>query len=249
MSSIKAIKKSNNVAVESLLASTPEFLASFESALGSHFTTASPSALESQYEAAVTVSPDAINTPLVAALSAYKDLLAKSIESIQLLERFVMINIPKMEDGNNFGVTVQMTVAKALKDARENLLKKMETLLSYYNDRAGAVEKLALEKKSISKSFGSSTSESTSSKEDANEKKESTSSSTEEKSVATEDKAYPFRIMHLVALDVNAYVAAKAGLNDCFNEVIMVLDNVEKNKEKITSPKGENGGSGHMGMY
>ncbi len=53
--------------------------------------------------------------------------------------------------------------------------------------------------------------------------------------------------MHLVALDVNAYFAAKSGLTDCFNEIVMALDNVEKNMDKITSPKGSNGGSGHMG--
>lgn len=245
MSSIKAIKKSTKKTVESLISSTPDLLASFESTFSTHFTASSPSALESEYEAATTASPDAVNKTLVSALSAYKDHLAASIENIQTLERFIIVHIPQMEDGNNFGVTVQMTVAKALKEAKENLLKKMDSLLAYYNDRAGAVEKLALEKTTISKTAGTNKSEST--KED--EKKEGSSSSTEEKVTSVVDKAYPFRVMHLVALDVNAYFAAKSGLTDCVNEIIMALDNVEKNMDKITSPKGSSGGSGHMGMY
>ncbi len=104
---------------------------------------------------------------------------------------------------------------------------------------------MALEKTTVSQSNGTNKSEST--KEE--EKKEGSTSSTETKVTSVVDKAFPFRVMHLVALDVNAYFAAKSGLTDCFNEIVMALDNVEKNMDKITSPKGSGGGSGHMGMY
>ncbi len=149
-----------------------------------------------------------------------------------------------MEDGGNWGVTVQMTVAKALKEAKEALLKKMDSLLSYYNSRADAIDKLSLEKKTSTASTSSSKTES--SKED--EKKETSSVSTDEKTVSVQDKGYPFRMMSLVALDVNAYFSAKSGLVDCFNDFLMVMDNVEKNKTKLTLPKGNNGGN-NMGMY
>mmetsp|Transcript_19173 Transcript_19173/g.27974 ORF Transcript_19173/g.27974 Transcript_19173/m.27974 type:complete len:245 (+) Transcript_19173:84-818(+) len=244
MSSIKAVKKATTKAVESLISSTPDILASFDSTLSTHFATASPSELETLYESSLKPSPDAINTPLISALSAYKDLLAQSINNIQLLERFIALHIPQMEDGNNFGVTVQMTVAKALKETRESLVKNMGALLSYYSQRADAVDKLALEKKTESET--SSTSKTESSVEGEN--KEGSSSSTEKKVITVIDKGYPFRLMHLVALDVSAYFSAKSGLVECFNDYLMVMDNVEKNKEKITSPKG-NGGSNSMGMY
>ena len=152
-----------------------------------------------------------------------------------------------MEDGNNFGVTVQMTVAKALKDTREALLKKMESLLTYYNSRADAVDKLSLEKKTSTASSTSSKSKTESSKEDEQKESSSTSSSSDEKVVSVVDKGFPFRLMALVALDVNAYMSAKSGLVDCFNDFLMVMDNVEKNKVKLTSPKG--GGGNSMGMY
>jgi hypothetical protein len=228
--------------VESLIASVPTILAAFESAISTHFSNSTPSSLETSYSASLTSSPDAINTPLVSALSAYKDLLSQTIDSILLLERYVILHIPQMEDGNNFGVTVQMTVSKHLSDTRVSLLKKMDALVSYYSSRADAVDKLSLEKKTFTTSAASSKTEST--KEE--DKKESSSSSSDEKIVKVEDKGYPFRIMSLVAVDVNAYVGAKSGLVDCYNDFLMVMDNVEKNQVKLTMPKGS---ASNMGMY
>lgn len=222
----------------------PTILASFDAALSTHFAATSPSELEKAYSASLSTSPDAINTPLVSALSNYKDLLSQTIDNILLLERFITLHVPQMEDGNNFGVTVQMTVAKALRETREALLKKMDTLLAYYSSRADAVDKLSLEKKTSTTSTSSSKTES--SKED--EKKESSSNSTDEKVVSVQDKGFPFRLMALVALDVHTFMSAKCGLVDCFNDFLMVMDNVEKNKTKLTSPKGF-GGSNSMGMY
>ena len=107
-----------------------------------------------------------------------------------------------------------------------------------------SVDKLSLEKKTLTASTSSSKTEST--KDD--EKKESSSTSTDEKTVSVEDKGFPFRIMALVALDVNAYMSAKSGLVDCFNDFLMIMDNIEKNKAKLTKPKGSSGSS-NMGMY
>lgn len=36
-------------------------------------------------------------------------------------DRFIALSTPAMEDGNNFGVTVQMMVAKYCKDTREEV--------------------------------------------------------------------------------------------------------------------------------
>lgn len=149
-----------------------------------------------------------------------------------------------MEDGNNFGVTVQMTVAKALKESRESLMKKIEGIVSYYNSRADAVEKLSLEKKTCTTTTGSNKTDSTK----LEDKKETSSTATEEKVVKVEDKGYAFRLMALVALDVNAYMSAKSGLMDCFNDFLMIVESVEKNKIKLTSPKGSNGGNS-IGMF
>ena len=101
----KAIKKSTTAQVDAVLKDVPKIIEAFESALSTHFAAASPSELENAYATTLKSSPDAVNTPLVSALSAYKDLLAQTIDNIQLFERFIVLHIPQMEDGNNFGVT------------------------------------------------------------------------------------------------------------------------------------------------
>jgi hypothetical protein len=244
--SIETIKIQTVKQVESLLKSIPQLLGSFQTILDAHFTSFnSPSELQATYEATLSTSPDAINILLIAALSDYKDLLASTISHIQLLERYIIVHVPKMEDGNNFGVTVQMTVAKALQETRTSLLSKLDAITLYYKERAEAVEKLALVKVTKTSSKTSSLVEST--KEE--EKKESNTISSDEKKVEVQDKVTPFRMMHLVAMDVAAFYKAKAGVESSLNEFIMVLDNVEKNKSKLTTPKGSGGGRPHMGMY
>lgn len=243
---MNALKAQSVKQVDQLLAAIPQLLDSFQTLLQTDFSAASPSQLTEAYSAALSSSPDAINTPLIIALSKYRDLIAVTISQIQLLERFLHLHIPKMEDGNNFGVTVQMTVAKALQESRTALLSKMDSLTSYYKDRADAVEKLPLEKVTKTLSKVSTAVEST--KEE--EKKSSSTQSEDEKTVqVVVDKVTPFRMMHLVALDVAVYYKAKAGLEDVWNDFIMLLDQVEKNKEKLVTPKGSGGGRPHMGMY
>ena len=100
-----------------------------------------------------------------------------------------------MEDGNNFGVSVQMIVAKYLKDEREAMAKTLATFPDYFDKRAGAVDKL-----SPSSTTTSSTSSSTSTGgKDGDEKKESASASTEQKKSLKEDAD---RANHVCAIDV-----------------------------------------------
>ena len=51
-------------------------------------------------------SLDAANTLLSSTIPATRDLLSLAISNIQTFERFISLHIPKMEDGNNWGVTV-----------------------------------------------------------------------------------------------------------------------------------------------
>lgn len=172
---------------------------------------------------------------------------------IQTMERFITLHIPQMEDGNNFGVTVQMTIAKALKDAREGLVKKLEVIPGYYTSRADLVEKFGLTKTAVTTTKTVSKSESKGGK-DGDESKESHTEVSEEKSAGNdvalvESKLYT-RFLALVKTDVNCYVSAKMGLVECKDALLMIFDNVEKNMDKLTSPKGSQGyGGNSMGMY
>eukprot|EP00957_Ditylum_brightwellii_P077773 5910102-Ditylum_brightwellii.AAC.1 len=66
-----------------------------------------------------------------------------------------------MEDGNNFGVTVQMTISKFLKETRDEWSKLLEEFPKYYSTRADAVDKLGLSKTSSSETKTESKSKST----------------------------------------------------------------------------------------
>ena len=160
--------------------------------------------------------------------------------------------MPKMEDGNNFGVTVQMTVSKALQEARESMTKKLDAIPSYYSSRADAVDKLGLIKGTVSKTETKSVSEATGGK-DGDEKKTSQTSVEEVKTVGNDAEksgaAIKLRLLHIASLDVQCYSNIRNGLLDSMNTYLMIVDNVEKNKEKLTEPKGSSGGRSHMGMY
>merc|ERR1712038_1922072 len=252
MSSIKQIRDSTKAEVESLLTSAPTTISSINKIITSQFSTINTTEIQSQYATALKPNPESNNASLQSAIDAYSDTLSNTISVIQTIERFITLHIPQMEDGNNFGVTVQMTISKALKEVKESLMKKMEFIPTFYNSRADLVDKFGLSKSIISKTKTMTKSDVKGGKE-GDESKESCTEVTEEKttgSVLDLDSKLKNRFMALVKLDVNCYVSARIGLVECRDSLLMILDNVEKNMDKLTSPKGSGGyGGNSMGMY
>ena len=82
------------------------------------------------------------NDAVSGALFVVRDEITAAIEKIMTIERFIALSTPPMEDGNNFGVTVQMMVAKFSKDVRDDLAKVLDSLPGYFDARAGAYEKV-----------------------------------------------------------------------------------------------------------
>mmetsp|Transcript_27744 Transcript_27744/g.31807 ORF Transcript_27744/g.31807 Transcript_27744/m.31807 type:complete len:253 (+) Transcript_27744:121-879(+) len=247
---IKQIRKATDNEVKSILSEGPSTLGAIEETLTTHFPTYKLSEVETQYINALSAYPETPNTALFTGLQAYTDTLAHVINIIQTLERYITIHIPQMEDGNNFGVTVQMTISKALKEVKESLMKKLDSVPTYSSSRAEAVDKLGLTKEMQSTTKTTTKVDSKGGK-DGDENKESKTEVLEMKStgpaVAPEQNLkLKMRIMTLVKLDVNCYANARIGLVECRDSLLMILDNVEKNKEKLSCPKG-NGSS--MGMY
>jgi len=252
MTFIKQIRKNATTEVKSILSSAPETIQSIDQTISTHFATTNTTDIQNQYSSSIKPNPEAPNTTLQSAVEAYGHTLSETISIIQTMERFITLHIPQMEDGNNFGVTVQMTISKALKEVKESLLKKMDTIPSYYNSRADLVDKFGLTKKTVSttKTVSKST---VKGGKDGDENKESSTEVTEEKSAGNaldlDGKLYP-RFLALVAADVNTYVNARVGMIECRDSLLMILDNVEKNMEKLSSPKGSGGyGGNSMGMY
>jgi hypothetical protein len=250
MPSIKQVRKTTFAQLKDIISNGSSVIDSMENVLNTHFNQVSLSQVTASYMEKFMAEPDASNTSLLTAMNVYMDTLSTTISNIQTMERFLSLHIPKMEDGNNFGVTVQMTVAKAMKESREILVKKLEGLPTYHSSRADAVEKMGLSKTTCSNTKTTSKVEAKGGK-DGDENKESVSSVMEEKTVGSsnDDKRLMLRLNHVVSIDVACYSSMRMGLVEAMDLYLMILDNVEKNMEKLESPKGNGGGNGHMGMY
>lgn len=189
------------------------------------------------------------NEAVDAAYKVTRDALAMGSEQARTLERFVNLHVPQMEDGNNFGVTVQLMFSKLLKDEREKMEKSLSETSKYYSTRADAIDKFGhLPKTSVSETKSTSKSAATGGKE-GDENKESTSTSTEEKkSTADGGKVNAHRAKALAALDAQTYVDLTAALQTMVDGYVVILDNLEKNWEKLESPRGKGyGGYGSGG--
>merc|ERR1712154_674292 len=115
------------------------------------------------------------------AIAAFQQVLMEALSHVQVLERYIALHIPQMEDGNNFGVTVQLTISKALKEVKDSLVKKMDTVPAYYSSRADLVDKFGLSKTVVSETKTTSKSNVKGGKE-GDESKESNTIVSEEKS-------------------------------------------------------------------
>jgi len=250
MKTIKAYKKQLAKDVETFLEDGPATVTAIETTLKELFPFAPHqlSSAEKIFEQNLAEHGfDAYNSVLAKCLPATRDLLAKGISHILLLERFISLNVPAMEDGNNFGVSVQMVVAKALKDIRESWTKKLEAIPSYYSSRADSVDKLGLSKTTQSVSKTETDTTSTGGK-DGEEKKQCAVGTKEEKTTGG-SKPDAHRVKHVVAIDLQCYADLQSTLALLVDGYMTILDNLEKNKDKLTAPKGTSGGGSNMSMY
>ena len=126
--------------------------------------------------------------------------------------------------------------------------KKLEALPTYLSSRAEAVEKLGLPKSVTSETKTMSKTEATGGKE-GDEKKSSVVLVTEEKNTdETKKGSTNHRMKHLISLDVQLYSNLRTGFMECMNAHLTIIDQMEKNKEKLLTPKGTEGRNS-MTMY
>jgi len=250
MKTIKSYKKQLSKDVEEFLANGFSIVTSIEKTLKDLFPF-SPNELanaEKAFEEELESSGfEGTNDVLAKAIPATRDFLVRGIDHIMLLERFISLHVPAMEDGNNFGVSVQMVVAKSLKETREAWTEKLNAIPSYYSSRAEAVEKLGVTKATESETKSETTTSSKGGK-DGDENKTSSVVTKEEKMTGSPKRDF-HRCKHVVATDMNCYIDLRATLVKVIDGYLMILDNMEKNKEKLSAPKGSGGGGSNMGMY
>ena len=138
---------------------------------------------------------------------------------------------------------------KLLKDEREKMEKALSETSKYFASRADAIDKFShLPKLSVTETKSSSKSSATGGK-DGDENKDSTSTSTEEKTITSDGgKVNVHRAKALAALDAQTYVDLAGALQSMIDGYVVILDNLEKNWDKLENPRGKGyGGYGSGG--
>lgn len=88
------------------------------------------------------VAPTKPNERVQNAMLTVTSELNYAIEITQQLAHWVQLLVPKIADGNNFGVEVQKSVHAHLRESINNFQKAWDALPEYANQRALAIEKI-----------------------------------------------------------------------------------------------------------
>jgi hypothetical protein len=177
------------------------------------------------------------NEKVAKAVTTVLDAITSITQDSQTVATFLHLHIPKMEDGNNFGVTVQLSLLKEISDLQEAVTKGVDDLSGYHSARAEALSKLSLP--STSGSVTKSTSVTT-----TDGKQEDKTSETKEEKKATNDTSgpvYAARVSALVAVDTLYYAKAQRIFQSNLTLYLATLDFFDKNKDKLEMPKGAGG--------
>jgi len=113
-------------------------LDSFASALSASAPYQGPTALstaETAFLATISTNVELSNEIVDTLYKTTRDACVLATSNIRTLEHFIGLHIPQMEDGNNFGVTVQMMMSKFLKEERERCGKILSESSKYYASR------------------------------------------------------------------------------------------------------------------
>jgi len=82
------------------------------------------------------------NTIIVSLLNTLKLEVLELIETINTVKIWIQLNIPKIEDGNNFGVSIQEETVSELGRAEDNGYVTLDNMTKYYITRAKLVSKV-----------------------------------------------------------------------------------------------------------
>jgi hypothetical protein len=205
--------------------------------------------IQKQYETQPNIAGE--NASLTQLHAKVRTVLESATDSLNKISLFIALRMPKMEDGNNFGVTVQLHVMKELKDTIEKLESKLDDLPSYFSKRADAVDKLGMPSTSTTDTKTNSSSDSNATKTGGEkegteaEQKKSDSATQETKTTSTtQSAAQLWRQQHVVSIDVAHYANLKRSLMFVIHSYLILLDYVEKNQSKLEKPKGSDDGKG-----
>lgn len=94
-------------------------------------------------EKAPPCGPISCNEKIVALLNRVKPEIREVKEKLNLVSMWVQLQVPKIEDGNNFGVAVQEKVFELMTNTRTKLEGFQTQISKYFSERGDAVAKAA----------------------------------------------------------------------------------------------------------
>eukprot|EP00388_Colpodella_angusta_P019270 GDKJ01048189.1.p1 GENE.GDKJ01048189.1~~GDKJ01048189.1.p1 ORF type:complete len:241 (-),score=74.82 GDKJ01048189.1:85-807(-) len=181
-----------------------------------------------------------VNDKLTNLVSKTKEIVADAIVTLATMSRWINVNIPRIEDGGNFGVAVQECVLKAISDLSKDLSTKLDGLNEYHSKRAEAV-------KAVAGDFSTSNSTSSSKKLEGEENKDS--SSTEKKSTMTYKSYHKDSIRAIAAVDAKFYFQVQVALQAAADAYLAAGCAAERNKERLENPRGTTKTKNPLNMY
>mmetsp|Transcript_5647 Transcript_5647/g.8183 ORF Transcript_5647/g.8183 Transcript_5647/m.8183 type:complete len:234 (+) Transcript_5647:56-757(+) len=210
------------------------FLQNIESTFQQHFSIVKMSEAGRSYQTQELLQK---NPVVIAALSASQDAVMQALDDFSNIEDYVTLHVPKMEDGNNFGVTVQLEALKQVQNSAEGLSKSLDELAKYYTARADAMDKLQLASENSSET-----------KKEENDGKETKTTLTKETKMSCGKQEF-HRVQAVYAVDTQYYAIARKTLRAVRSAYIANVDYIIKNFDKIEAPKGSSGVSSFNSMY
>jgi hypothetical protein len=134
---IKNYQTTAKSAAHDLIAKSPVVLEALQTTFRQHFPHSSVSAVTQLF----TTNDNNSNPQCEMAIAAALDASDSVLQALAILERYITLTVPKMEDGGNFGVSVQLNAIKVLADATKKIEDGTEELYKYASARADAMEK------------------------------------------------------------------------------------------------------------
>lgn len=161
------------------------------------------------------------------------DITDETVTLLEQLKVWVRLMVPRIEDGGNFGVGIQMALIKQVGEELEKMTKLFEDMATYHEKRVLLVEKMV--SKEVREAKDTTIAE-------AIEKDKTGTSKEETKRVVTPTPLSE-QSQALAALDLKFYLAMKSSVIKQRNFLAAVHDYVEKNKAKLKDPRGSAGSS------
>ncbi|DBA03689.1 TPA: hypothetical protein N0F65_004106 [Lagenidium giganteum] len=236
---MEAYQKSVAAEAEAALSALPQRLVHVQQLLQTHFGERRPSQVFEAYKAAAQLDTNAALQPLVVVVA---DELEHALAVLQKISLWIQLLVPKVSDGNNFGVEVQRSVFVHLKESIAAWQKAWDGLVDYHNQRATAVEKVK-DKVAKEGSVTETVTNSTGGKEGDENKTVKTTVQKESTNGAVPVQDW---LAYIVAVDVKWYFNFARTLEGLRDQYALTFDVIDKNKEKVLLPRGAERGGFNM---